>query len=155
MKKFMITILGVLFFGVSLFGSGILTPEPSVAQASGVKAITLGDAKKMHDEGVVFVDVRGKVSYKKQRITGAKHTQYKGKGGNKNKIPEFDNSKDKFKTKTLPSDKNAKVVVYCTSKKCWLSYKAAYVMSNQLGYTNVFWMRDGIMAWEKAGYPVE
>lgn len=45
------------------------------------------------------------------------------------------------------------VVVYCQSTHCWMSYNAALRAIN-MGYTNVFWYRGGIEAWQAAGLPV-
>jgi len=44
------------------------------------------------------------------------------------------------------------VVFYCRSD-CWLSWNAVKRAAN-LGYTSVYWYRDGLDAWEAASLPV-
>lgn len=51
----------------------------------------------------------------------------------------------------LPADKNAKIVLYCRSGR--MSTDAAQVLVKQ-GYTNVFQLAGGMLAWEKDGYPI-
>ena len=50
-------------------------------------------------------------------------------------------------------DKSAPLVVYCLSWECWLSYNAA-LTATDLGYTNLYWYRGGISAWNQARLPV-
>ena len=50
-------------------------------------------------------------------------------------------------------DKAAPLVVYCLSWECWLSYNAALTASD-LGYTNLYWYRGGVSAWNQARLPV-
>jgi len=55
---------------------------------------------------------------------------------------------------TIPkkiTDKNAKIVVWCRTHK-----RQAYVSEKliEYGYTNVWTLKDGIVGWLKAGYPV-
>ncbi|WP_044872348.1 PQQ-dependent catabolism-associated CXXCW motif protein [Pseudomonas sp. LFM046] len=45
------------------------------------------------------------------------------------------------------------VVFYCRSD-CWLSWNAVK-RAAALGYTNLYWYRDGIDAWEQAGLPLQ
>ena len=51
-------------------------------------------------------------------------------------------------------DKNHKIVVYCNSASCWQSPKAALGLA-KMGFTNVKWLRVGINAWKKSGFPIE
>lgn len=51
----------------------------------------------------------------------------------------------------LPADKNAKIVLYCRSGR--MSTEAAQVLVKQ-GYTHVFQLAGGMVAWENAGYPL-
>lgn len=103
---------------------------------------------------VQLLDTRKPVDVSKSKIKGAKRAFYNEKGGNKNRIAQWDTSKDKFQTENVPTDKNAVIVTYCNGAQCWKSYKGAVTLT-KMGYTNVHWMRDGIPAWQKAGYPVE
>lgn len=45
------------------------------------------------------------------------------------------------------------VVFYCRSD-CWLGWNAAR-RAHRLGYTRLYWYRDGIDAWQQAGLPLQ
>ncbi|MFC3607392.1 PQQ-dependent catabolism-associated CXXCW motif protein [Stutzerimonas tarimensis] len=45
------------------------------------------------------------------------------------------------------------LVFYCRSD-CWLGWNAVK-RAQQLGYTQLYWYRDGIDAWEQAGLPLQ
>ena len=52
----------------------------------------------------------------------------------------------------LPSDKNAKIVLYCRSDRM------STIAANELvkkGYTNLYNLVGGMVAWESAGYPIK
>jgi len=52
----------------------------------------------------------------------------------------------------LPEDKNAKIVLYCRSDR--MSRIAAETLVG-LGYTNIWNLDGGMVAWEQAGLPVD
>ncbi|MEQ8896932.1 MAG: rhodanese-like domain-containing protein [Roseovarius sp.] len=45
------------------------------------------------------------------------------------------------------------IILYCSDPQCWLSYNAT-LRAVAAGYTNVYWYRGGITAWQMAGFPV-
>ncbi len=47
-------------------------------------------------------------------------------------------------------DKSLAIVVYCSDPHCWMSYNAALRIV-AAGYTNVYWYRGGLQAWQMAG----
>ncbi|KRW61964.1 PQQ-dependent catabolism-associated CXXCW motif protein [Pseudomonas sp. TTU2014-080ASC] len=49
-------------------------------------------------------------------------------------------------------NKDWPLVFYCRSD-CWLGWNAVK-RAHQLGYSNLYWYRDGIDAWEQAGLPL-
>lgn len=50
-------------------------------------------------------------------------------------------------------DHSRALVFYCKSD-CWLSWNAAR-RAMTLGYTSVYWYRDGVDAWQAAGLPLQ
>lgn len=50
-------------------------------------------------------------------------------------------------------DHTRALVIYCKSD-CWLSWNASK-RAAALGYTHLYWYRDGIDAWRQAGRPVQ
>ncbi len=66
------------------------------------------------------------------------------------------NSKDRLKESLdiIGATKDTPIAFYCLSAKCWLSYNAV-LRASDLGYTNIYWYRGGIKAWEKAGLPFD
>lgn len=59
-----------------------------------------------------------------------------------------------LKTALLPSDKSAKVVVYCANAACSNSAKVAEEIET-LGYTNVYKYVEGKKDWSEAGLSLE
>ncbi len=52
---------------------------------------------------------------------------------------------------SFPSDRNAPIVVYCRSGR--MSATAVETLV-RLGYTNVWHLEGGFLAWERAGFPL-
>ena len=52
----------------------------------------------------------------------------------------------------LPTDKDAKIILYCRSGR--MSTIAAEALAKS-GYTNIWDLEGGMVEWEQAGYPIE
>ncbi len=145
MKRLVVLCFLAIGFSSLAFAAKPVTP----ASTDKTKIVTVGEAKALYDKGVKFCDARKPFEYAQKRVKGAINTYYNEKGGKKNKKVGWDTSKDKFDLSKLPGT----CVYYCNGPKCWKSYKAA-VVAQKNGKTT-YWLRDGVPAWEKAGYPVE
>ncbi|MDQ1268487.1 MAG: Chemotaxis protein [Campylobacterota bacterium] len=130
------------------------TPDAATASKYSVTLVDTKTAISLKNEGALFVDTRKVPEYAIERIEGAISAYYDEKGGEENKIPEFDNSNDTYQKSRLPQDKQAKLIFYCNGIKCWKSYKAA-VVSAKDGYKNVFWLQEGIAKWKADGQKIE
>lgn len=131
-----------------------VTPSGDIAQRHGVKLLTAQEAYEMQKSGALFVDTRKVPEYASEHIDGAISAYYDEKGGDANKIVDFNPANDIYHTSRLPGDKSSKLVFYCNSNKCWKSYKAA-VTTAKSGYTNVYWLQDGISQWKNENFKVD
>jgi adenylate cyclase len=106
----------------------------------GATKIDAAKAKTLHDQGVVFVDVRSPGSYARGHIPNAV-----------NLILSNDLSKE---TLSRLVGKDGEVVFSCVGKYCPYS---AYACAKAVlwGYTRVYYFAGGIPAWKNAGYPTE
>lgn len=99
--------------------------------------------KEWLDEGkdFVLVDVLSRESYDAKHLPRAQHA---------------DVHKDGFmeKVTALVGDKGKTVVVYCASKSCQASPKAADELA-QAGYSDVYDFEGGLADWQNAGYSFE
>jgi len=104
---------------------------------SHVPNIAVADVKKAIDakEKVILLDVRTPDEYARDHISGSIN------------IP-FDEVE--LKVKKIIPDKKKKVYVYCLSGS--RSVRAVAEMIN-LGYTQVYDIKQGLLAWRASGYP--
>jgi len=130
------------------------TPDAQSALKHGVTLVDTKTALSLQKEGAVFVDTRKVPEYAIENIEGSISAYYDEKGGDSNKIADFDSSSDIYHNSRLPQDKATKLIFYCNGIKCWKSYKAA-VLSAKDGYKNVFWLQSGIGQWKKEGLKLE
>jgi len=90
-------------------------------------------------------------------------------GGDHESIPEsyhipeagysgnFNDSTQSYVFSTLRSltggDVAYPLVFFCRGSQCWESYNAA-LRAMRMGFSNVYWYRGGINAWQEAGLPM-
>jgi len=111
----------------------------SPEHVEGAITTTVLDAKKLFDQGVVFVDVRNPRYYAKAHIPNAFHMDLKH---------DFNESKlDGVAKKDQP------IVIYCSGVKCSRSYRAS-AKALSWGFTKVHYFRGGIVEWKKSGYEI-
>lgn len=103
-----------------------------------VPTVDADDVKKAIDskESFVLIDVRTAGEYERGKIEGSIH------------IPVDEIT---CKIETSVPDKSTKVYVYCLSGS--RSVHAVDTMRN-MGYTNVFDVSHGLLAWRVKGFPV-
>ena len=123
----------------------------------GYKLLTVDETKKMMDgdKTVLVIDpMPYEDSYKKNHIPGAVQFLFPIPDMNDWNMAETgDKSQQDFEA-LLGPDKNRPLVFYCGFVKCTRSHNGA-VWAQKLGYTNVYRMPGGIVAWKEAKYPVD
>jgi rhodanese-related sulfurtransferase len=141
-----------LILAVGVNAAEEMTPDIAHAKKMGMKPVSLEEAKKMYDQKIIFVDTRTKMKFAEGHIKGAIFSDYVH--GKDNKKVDGDLALDKYDLTDLPKDKSTKIVFYCQGAGCWKSFSYARA-AEKAGYKNSYWFRDGLPAWQKAGYPVE
>lgn len=133
LKKILL-ILSFLTFSTATFAQESPTSVP------GAVTINADQAKKMFDDGTLFVDVRKQTDWDAGRIPDALHLDIKS---------AF--TKEALLEETSLEDK---VIFYCNGHSCLRSSKAS-ALAVSWGFKNVYYYRDGLPSWKNAGYPVE
>ncbi len=106
----------------------------------GTTTVDASEVKEMAAAGAIIVDVRNPRLFARRHVPGAIHLDLKT-AYNREALAKVAGKQDK-------------VVLYCSGVKCARSYRAAQ-QAVSWGYENVYYFRDGIVEWRKAGYPVE
>jgi rhodanese-related sulfurtransferase len=111
----------------------------SPEHVEGAITISVLDAKKLFDQGVVFIDVRNPRYYAKAHIPNAFHADLK----------------QGFSESILDGivRKDQKIVFYCSGVKCSRSYRAS-AKALGWGFSKVYYFRGGIAEWKKEGYEI-
>lgn len=136
MKKFYTLLMG-LFLSFFFLGQ-IQASEGAFAVQEGVTPISLSEAEALLKKGeATFIDVNtNEVRRDAGYIKGALLLE------DSKKLHEL-----------LPQDKNATLVFYCLNRMCYASGEMV-LLAQELGYTNVFGMTDGIEGWVISGREV-
>ncbi len=134
----LILLTGLLFFTSFVFAESAKWQSPKFVE--GTESINSQQAKKMHAEGVAFIDVRSARQYNKRHIPGAINLFVKTDFTEQNLLKYF--------------QKDTAFAVYCNGTHCSLSYKAA-TKAVGWGFTEVKYFREGARGWRLDGNPLE
>jgi rhodanese-related sulfurtransferase len=111
------------------------------ATVTGATVVTTSEVLKMFQEKkVVFLDNRIKTQFDTEHIAGA--TWF------------FCDTLLDNPAAASGLDKEKEYLLYCNGTHCWRSPAVAMMLSH-LGFKKLYWYRDGIPAWKKAGNPVQ
>ncbi len=128
--------------------SGVLSISTWVQAAvspmtvEGATTVNAAEAKKLWEDGAIFLDTRKAADWEAGHIPEAIHMD------RKNPAVYNTESLQKLAAKDEP------IVSYCNGERCLRSSKTAADLV-KLGYKNVYYFRDGFPAWNDAGYPIE
>jgi rhodanese-related sulfurtransferase len=108
----------------------------------GAATVNTAEAKKLWDSGAVFIDSRKKEDWEDGHIAKAIHLD---RGDRENYTRE--KVSKMFK-------KDQALVTYCYGKVCTRSSQMAADLVS-VGYTNVYFYREGFPGWSFGGHPIE
>lgn len=104
-----------------------------------LKGISLEQAKKLYDDGVLFVDARGVEYWEEGHIPGSMV--------NRNFMELT------FKIDSI-QERNKPVVIYCSDDDCGSSKDLAYDLQYS-DFSHLYVFKGGWLEWTEAGYPTE
>ena len=128
-------------------GSGYVSPT----EVPGVKSVSASEAYELWQNRAWFVDPRKPSEYDAGRIPGALGIEYDPDPNQSAGLP------DQVLTEASLSaeiGKDEPVVFYCNAEGCDRSSWAA-ALAAEWGWQEVYYFRDGIPGWTKAGYTIE
>jgi rhodanese-related sulfurtransferase len=139
-RLFGLVVAGLALVAVPVVFAASELVDATPTEVEGATTVDSAAAKKLFDEGALFVDLRKDVAWDAGRIPGAVHLDFK----------------KKFSQEALESEagKDEAVVFYCSGTRCPRSAKAC-TKALSWGYTKVYYYRDGYPGWKQAGLPVE
>jgi len=120
--------------------SALAAKKVSPETVAGAVTVNTLEAKKLFDQGAIFLDVRSNRDWEAGRIPGSKHLELK-------KV---------FNQQSLSAvaSPEQKLLIYCNSTGCTRSSKACK-KAVEWGYKNVYYYRLGFPTWQSKGYAVE
>ncbi|MEI8384605.1 MAG: rhodanese-like domain-containing protein, partial [Nitrosomonadaceae bacterium] len=136
MKRYLLSSLAILF----IVGSALAADEVR-ERVDGAVTINTVMAKSLHDQGLVFIDVRRVEDFNNGHIPGSKNLPVSGEG---------------FTQESLIGlvQKDQGVVFYCNGIHC----KGSSIASEKAvswGWSQVHYYREGWPEWKGAGLPIE
>ena len=104
-----------------------------------VVTVSVQQAKRLHDLGATFIDIRSLDEWRIGHIDNALHLDFYEDLNSLRENPEI--------------SKNTPLVFYCESSECM---QAAYASAVSIfwGFDNVFYFQDGYFAWLLKDYPI-
>ena len=138
MKYHLLPMLAVLML-LPLSGA-IAAKKVSPEHVAGATTINTIEAKKMFDQGAIFLDVRSNRDWEAGRIPGSKHLELK-KVYSQETLAEI----------ATPQDT---LVIYCNSTGCTRSSKACK-KAVAWNYKNIYYYRMGYPDWQANGFAIE
>ena len=118
----------------------LVSKRSRLYEVDGATRIDAVNAKKLYDQGAVFIDVRDAGSFARQHIPGAHNLDL-------NLDFELENLSQLI-------SKEKPVVIQCWMEICsWAAYACAKAVL--WDYRQVYYFAGGIHSWAAAGYPVE
>lgn len=135
---------------IALFGAIALTAEMTTDQLlnevrASVKSISIQDTKAFIDkkEKIILLDIRDMKEFLVDHIQGAVNMS--------RAVGLSPRILNHHLQKIVP-DKNATVIVYCQFET-----RSPFTVKTMkdIGYSNAVYMKGGLEAWKKAGYPLE
>ena len=123
----------------------------SPTSVPGVKSVNAAQAYELWQQRAWFVDPRKPSQFDAGRIPGAINLEYDPDPNQSAGLPD-----QAMTAATLEAEvpKDEPVVFYCNAEGCDRSSWAA-ALAAEWGWKEVYYFRDGIPAWIKAGYNVE
>ncbi len=109
--------------------------KKAVKEIDAEEALVIIDEKKGSPDFVIL-DVRTAEEYSGGHIEGAENIDVKS---------------ESFKDEVGRLDKSKTYIVHCRTGR--RSETAVKVME-EMGFADIYWMQDGIVGWQDAGYPV-
>jgi len=134
------TAMSVMAASVLAFAS--LAQAAAPLSVPGATTVNTAEAKKLWDSGAVFIDSRKKEDWEDGHIAKAIHLD---RGDRENY------TRDKV-SKMFKKDQA--LVTYCYGKVCTRSSQMAADLVS-VGYTNVYFYREGFPGWSFGGHPIE
>lgn len=110
-------------------------PQKAVKEVDAEEARVIIDEKKGSPDFVIL-DVRTVKEYSGGHIEGSTNIDVKS---------------ETFADEVGKLDKSKTYIVHCRTGR---RSETAVKIMEELGFTDIYWMRDGIVGWQGAGYPV-
>jgi rhodanese-related sulfurtransferase len=150
MKTFLIPIL---LFALALTACGGAALATVSAPSAGAAAPSGTVGVQVQTEGGAYTNITPQeletMLGKKDFVLVNTHIPYEGEINPTDAFVPYDALDENLGK--LPSDKHAKIVLYCRSDR--MSTIAAQALVKK-GYTNLYNLSGGMVAWESAGYPL-